>query len=84
MFNPYIGLKYLPDEEIIVFIDNTIFNYSGPPIERLYSWLPGEPNNVYKEGYCIQLLNRTIYGLNDVKCGMKNYAICELKNITCV
>ena len=84
VYNPLIGITDLVEEGTFAFVDNTFFDYANPKTSRLYSWLTGEPNNFKGSEDCVQLfLNGGIYTLNDIDCSTLNYAMCEVKNITC-
>ena len=83
VYNPLIGITDLVEEGTFAFVDNTYFDYANPKTSRLYSWLTGEPNNYMGSENCVHLIFSGSYTLNDIRCSERNYAVCEVKNITC-
>ena len=83
-FDPLIGITDLVEEGTFAFVDNSLFDYENPKISWPYSWSAGEPNNDLGSEDCVHLRKiDALYHLNDIDCSKANYAICEVKNITC-
>lgn len=69
--------RYWTSANCLGRLNNWISSTTGNPMPLL-RWNPNEPNNANEEEYCVEMYKT---GLNDKKCKILTYYICEAKFI---